>query len=100
MSKKLCLLCSYVRGIDVELSPDADSPRPCGLALLLCMLERGDRQVAQALLAMAHQLQVTSSSQANICNDLHDVMSNQASSIQHGLPGFKGLATTGHGCCS
>ncbi|KAK9865409.1 hypothetical protein WJX84_004910 [Apatococcus fuscideae] len=47
----------YVRGIDVELSPDADSPRPCGLALLLCMLERGDRQVAQALLAMAHQLQ-------------------------------------------
>ncbi|KAK9845638.1 hypothetical protein WJX84_002303, partial [Apatococcus fuscideae] len=47
----------YVRGIDVELSPDADSPRPCGLALLLCMLERGDKDVSMALLGLAQQLQ-------------------------------------------
>ena len=50
-----------MRGIDVELSPDADSPRPCGLALLLCMLERGDKEVGMALLGLAQQLQVNSS---------------------------------------
>ena len=43
---------------DVESSPDADTPRPCGLALLLCMLERGPDTTAHALIALAAQLQV------------------------------------------
>ena len=48
----------YVLSTDVESSPDADTPRPCGLALLLCMLERGPDTVAHALIALAAQLQV------------------------------------------
>ena len=27
----------YVRAMDMESSPDANTPRPCGVALLLCM---------------------------------------------------------------
>lgn len=35
--------CSFARNVDVETSPDADTPRPCGVALLvrwwlLCVL--------------------------------------------------------------
>jgi hypothetical protein len=48
----------YVRATDVESSPDADTPRPCGLALLLCMLERAPGAVAAALVALAGRLQV------------------------------------------
>ena len=44
--------------MDLETSPDADTPRPCGVALLECMLERAGKPVAAALLAMAAQLQV------------------------------------------
>jgi hypothetical protein len=41
----------------VESGPDADTPRPVGVGLLLCMLERGGDQVAQALLTLTGQLQ-------------------------------------------
>lgn len=47
-----------MRSTDVESSPDADTPRPCGLALLICMLERGPDTVAAALVALAAKLQV------------------------------------------
>jgi hypothetical protein len=53
-----------VRSTDVELSPDADTPRPCGLALLLCMLERGPQAVAAELVGLASKLQVCAPSQA------------------------------------
>jgi hypothetical protein len=32
--------------MDVESGPDADTPRPIGVGLLLCMLERGGEPVA------------------------------------------------------
>ncbi len=41
----------------METSPDADTPRPCGVALLDCAMERSDEPVAGALLGMAGQLQ-------------------------------------------
>jgi hypothetical protein len=47
------------RSIEVESGPDADTPRPVGVGLLLCMLERGGDQVAQALLELTGQLQVS-----------------------------------------
>jgi hypothetical protein len=47
----------FARQVDVETSPDADTPRPCGVALLECMLERADRPVADALTSMAGNLQ-------------------------------------------
>ncbi|BDA43024.1 Importin-11 [Coccomyxa sp. Obi] len=47
----------YVRSTDVESSPDADTPRPCGLALLICMLERGPDTITAALIALATKLQ-------------------------------------------
>ncbi|EIE26982.1 ARM repeat-containing protein [Coccomyxa subellipsoidea C-169] len=47
----------YVRSTDVESSPDADTPRPCGLALLICMLKRGPDTVAAALVSLAAKLQ-------------------------------------------
>ena len=49
------------RSIEVESGPDADTPRPVGVGLLLCMLERGGDQVAQALLELTGQLQVSTS---------------------------------------
>lgn len=33
--------------MEVECSPDADTPRPIGVGLLLCMLERGGEPVAK-----------------------------------------------------
>ena len=57
----------YVLSTDVESSPDADTPRPCGLALLLCMLERGPDTVARALIALAAQLQVCRSLVVHAC---------------------------------
>ena len=47
----------YARQVDVETSPDADTPRPCGVALLECMLERAEKPVAEALVALASSLQ-------------------------------------------
>lgn len=51
----------------METSPDADTPRPCGVALLECMLERAKGPVAAALLAMAAQLQVGSRGGVGLC---------------------------------
>jgi len=48
---------SYARQVDVETSPDADTPRPCGVALLECMLERAEKPVAEALVNLASSLQ-------------------------------------------
>lgn len=44
--------------MDVESGPDADTPRPIGVGLLLCMLERGGEATAQALIGLAAKLQV------------------------------------------
>ena len=51
----------FVRSADVESSPDADTPRACGVALLLCLLERGGKTVSNAMLSLASRLQVWSS---------------------------------------
>lgn len=48
----------FVRSADVESSPDADTPRACGVALLLCLFERGGKRMSNALLALAARLQV------------------------------------------
>ncbi|KAL6783825.1 hypothetical protein ACKKBG_A03665 [Auxenochlorella protothecoides x Auxenochlorella symbiontica] len=47
----------FARQVDVETSPDADTPRPCGVALLECMLERETESVSSALVEAAGQLQ-------------------------------------------
>lgn len=47
----------FARQVDVETSPDADTPRPCGVALLECMLERSEETVASALVGLASALQ-------------------------------------------
>lgn len=52
------LVLRFARQVDVETSPEADTPRPCGVALLECMLERAQSPVAAALLAQAGALQV------------------------------------------
>lgn len=48
----------YVRSADVESSPDADTPRPCGIKLLLAMLERGEDNIASPLLQITVTLMV------------------------------------------
>ena len=47
----------FARQVDVETSPDADTPRPCGVALLESMLERSEESVASALVGLASALQ-------------------------------------------
>ncbi len=41
----------------MESGPDADTPRPIGVGLLLCMLEHGGEGVALVLLGLAAALQ-------------------------------------------
>lgn len=48
----------YVRSSDVEASPDADTPKPCGIKLILSMLDRGGTPVASCLLAITSEIQV------------------------------------------
>ncbi|GLI59709.1 hypothetical protein VaNZ11_001566 [Volvox africanus] len=48
---------SYARTMEVESGPDADTPRPIGVGLLLCMLEHGGEGVAVVLLRLASALQ-------------------------------------------
>lgn len=43
--------------MDLESGPDADTPRPIGVGLLLCMLEHGGEAVATVLLGLAARLQ-------------------------------------------
>lgn len=50
---------SHVRSMDVETGSDADTPRPCGLALLLCMIERSKTTAEAALIGYASRLQVS-----------------------------------------
>ena len=47
----------YVRSGDAEAAPDADGLRPCGLALLRALLNRGGEPVAQELVQLAARLQ-------------------------------------------
>jgi len=47
----------YAAGADAEASPDADAPRPCALALVSCLIDRGGGPAAQALLDLAASLQ-------------------------------------------
>jgi len=47
----------YAAGADAEASPDADAPRPCALALVSCLIDRGGGPAAQALLDLAGSLQ-------------------------------------------
>ena len=44
--------------MDAETGPDADAPRPCGLALLLCMMDRSKDTAESALVGYASRLQV------------------------------------------
>ena len=46
---------SYARSMDVESGADADTPRPIGVGLMLCMLERGGEDVASALLVLTQR---------------------------------------------
>ena len=46
-----------MRSGDAEAAPDADGLRPCGLALLRALLNRGGEPVAQALVQLAARLQ-------------------------------------------
>ena len=48
----------FIRSLDADTGPDADNPRACGVALLLCMLRKGSSHVAEAMLSYANHLQV------------------------------------------
>jgi hypothetical protein len=48
----------YIRSLELEAAPDADTPRPVGVGLLLCMLERGGEGPGRALIDLAATLQV------------------------------------------
>jgi hypothetical protein len=47
----------YIRSLELEAAPDADTPRPVGVGLLLCMLERGGEGPGRALIDLAASLQ-------------------------------------------
>jgi len=47
----------FARQADVETSPEAETPRPCGVALLQCALERNEEAVATTLVGLASSLQ-------------------------------------------
>lgn len=48
----------FVRSLDADTGPDADTPRACGVALLLCMLRKGAGHVAEAMLSYVSHLLV------------------------------------------
>ena len=48
----------FIRSLDADTGPDADNPRACGVALLLCMLRKGAGHVAEAMLSYVQHLQV------------------------------------------
>ncbi len=48
----------FIRSLDADTGPDADNPRACGVALLLCMLRKGSSHVAEAMLSYVTHLQV------------------------------------------
>lgn len=50
----------FIRSLDADTGPDADNPRACGVALLLCMLRKGSSHVAEAMLSYVTHLQVCS----------------------------------------
>ena len=49
----------FIRSLDADTGPDADNPRACGVALLLCMLRKGSSHMAEAMLAYVTYLQVS-----------------------------------------
>ena len=42
----------FAREVDLETSPDADTPRPCGIGLLECMIEYSPDHVKQSILSL------------------------------------------------
>ena len=46
----------FAREVDIETSPDADTPRPCGVGLLECMLEYSHDQVQQSIMSLAQSV--------------------------------------------
>ena len=49
----------YLRSNDVDTGPDADTPRSCGIALILVMMERGGGSVTQVVLELTQKLLVS-----------------------------------------
>lgn len=56
----------FARQIDVDTSPDADTPRPCGVALLQALFKRNESGVGDALVGLASILQAQPLTQDNI----------------------------------
>ncbi len=48
---------SFARQVDLETSAEAQTPRPCGVALLECALERNEESVGVALVELAAKFQ-------------------------------------------
>ena len=70
----------FIRSLDADTGPDADNPRACGVALLLCMLRKGSSHVAEAMLSYANHLQVSLSNFAT--TELATVNSAYADHLQ------------------
>jgi len=43
----------FAREVDLETSPDADTPRPCGIGLIECMLEHSPDHVRRSIISLA-----------------------------------------------
>ncbi|KAL3137525.1 hypothetical protein ABBQ38_004810 [Trebouxia sp. C0009 RCD-2024] len=56
----------FIRSLDADTGPDADNPRACGVALLLCMLRKGAGHVAEAMLSYVQHLQGQPVSPSNL----------------------------------
>ena len=46
----------FAREVDLETSPDADTPRPCGIGLLECMLEYSPDHVRKSIVSLAQRV--------------------------------------------
>ncbi len=46
----------FAREVDLETSPDADTPRPCGIGLIECMLEHSPDNVRRSVMSLAQRV--------------------------------------------
>ena len=46
----------FAREVDLETSPDADTPRPCGIGLVECMLEHSPDNVRRSIMSLAQRV--------------------------------------------
>ena len=46
----------FAREVDLETSPDADTPRPCGIGLIECMLEHSPDHVRRSIMSLAERV--------------------------------------------